>query len=186
MRSRAFGVATWFGLGIALATSAGAFASEPPHTQADAALRGGRVAFVGKVLALTLDEHPMSSHIVSALAKLQVKRCFYGRECEPKVLEFSYVVEREDEGGLGIDLLLGEEYLIVLHHGGGEHLKLESTWKAGIDLVYRLKSPYAAAPGVVLSNAWLPRLVQRIPVELLERLAAERRAQLQQAEERSK
>jgi hypothetical protein len=69
-----------------LASSAGAFAYEPPHTQANAALRSGRVAFVGKVLALTLDD--------------------------PKVLELSYVVEREDEGGPGIDFLLGQEYLL--------------------------------------------------------------------------
>jgi len=179
---------TLLGLGIALATSVGAFAYEPPHTQADVALRSGRVAFVGKVLALKLTDRRAPVNTMTALAKLQVQRCLYGHECVPKVLDLSYVVDTEEDLGLGIDFSLGAEYLFVLLHGGNGELRFGGNWKTGIDLAYRLRSPLAdAAPDLELSNAWWPsERFQRISRKVIEQLVAERRAYLQQGGDRPK
>lgn len=178
MRGQELRRAAWRGLGIVLAISGGAIAFEPPDTPPDLALRDGRVAFVGKIVALTLNARSEVSGSVTATAKVEVARCLYGRECRSRTLDLSYVLETQEDRTLGIDLFLGEQYLIVLRHEQGARLRFEASWKTGMDLAYRWTLHLGVGPDIDLRNAWLPGLVQRISVDRLDQLAADRRARL--------
>jgi hypothetical protein len=150
-------------LASAIVVPLSAHGYEPPNVSVADALRTGRVAFVGRLIQLS-ELSRSSEHEALGLARFTVTRCLYGRSCNEKVMEMEYTLETQQDRKLGVDFMLGENYLVVLKKDPQSRPRFGSDWADSMDIAFRLIQPLERSDRPVsFVNVWLRKLVQRVP-----------------------
>jgi hypothetical protein len=158
------------------------YAFEAPRTPLSDALRAGRIAFVGRVVQLQ-EVSRSSEHEASALARFVVARCLYGRSCNEKTIEMEYTLDTQQDRRLGVDFMLGENYLVIIKKEGQGRLRFGSDWADSMDIAYRLIQPLETSDRPIsFVNVWRRNLIERLPAREVLRWASQRRQALSRGE----
>lgn len=157
----------------ASAASAVVGAVEPPRPTVQDALGANRLAFVGRVQRLQEVER-RSNHTV-ATATFVVLKCLYGRACRGRsTLEVRFMPETLQDGALGVNFVLGSEYLLLFKRPVGTPLAFDTKWPDKMNVAFVLQTPLrplsALEPvgdSLTLQNVWggPPQTVDRTALE---------------------
>jgi len=155
---------------------------EPPHVSVADAVRTGRMAFVGRVVQLAeLSRSP--EHEAVGLARFIVTRCLYGQSCNDKAIEMEFTLDTQQDRKLGVDFMLGENYLVVLKKDSQSRPRFGSDWADTMDIAFRLIQPLEMSDQPVsLVNVYFRNLVERVPGKAVLLWAKQRRKVLSRGE----
>lgn len=110
-----------------------------------------------------------------ARATLIVLKCLYGQACRRNpTLQMSFTPETLREGALGVDFLLGREYLLLFKQPSAKALVFGTDWSRNMDIAFVLKTPLQplsalepASDTLTFENAWggPPQRLDRVALE---------------------
>jgi hypothetical protein len=119
-----------------------ALAYIPPMMSPEEAIKGGRVAFVGRVVRL---EEIKRGGSITAEARLEVLECYYGIDCgEAKYVNMQYICETVVHAMNSVPLHISDKYLIVLNipiAGNEISFNSDDSYRAEgrpLDFIYRI------------------------------------------------
>lgn len=160
-------------LATACLATALAAAVEPPRPTVQGALGAGRLAFVGRVQRLQEIDR-QATHSV-ATATFVVLKCLYGQACRHRsTLQVRFTPETLRDGALGVNFVLGSEYLVLFKRPEATPLAFGSEWPDRMDVAFVLKTPLQplgalepAGDSLTFQNVWggEPQAVERTALE---------------------